>query len=213
VPDERDTRIAELERRLRARNAAGIRAPVALICLLGSLYLLWRELPDAAYAVSSSQPITRGREGDYRFDLLAANRYVQVHGTPTGAALWGQDRQGPFLVVALQDTPLLVRRPPLAGESWTPGRPPSPPLQTAFAIRGRLLREDQATAYREAFTRARQMAGIRARDGMLWIVVEGERPGEDRGALVTVALLALFAALNGWFALRSLRRQGPKRAG
>jgi hypothetical protein len=212
VPDERNTRIAELERSLRARNAVGIRAPVALICLLGSLYLLWRELPDAAYALSASQPITLGREGDYRFDLLATNRYVQLHGTPTGAALWGQDRQGPFLVVGLQDSPLLVRRPPFPGESWTPGRPPSPPLPTPFAIRGRLVREDQAATYREAFIRARQMPGIRARDGTLWIVIEGERPGEDRGALLTVALLGLFAVLNGWFALRSLVR-APGRTG
>lgn len=211
MPDPRDTRIAELEKRLRARGAVGVRAPVALLCLVGSLYLLSRELPDAAYALRPGQPVTLGHEGEYRFDLLASNLFVQLHGTPTGAAFWGQDRQGPFLVVGLQDTPLLVRRPPFPGESWTPGRPPPPPLQTPFGIRGRLLREDQAPAYREAFARARQLPGIRARDGTLWIVLEGERPGEDRGALVTAVLLGLFAALNGWFALGSLRRLGPQR--
>jgi len=185
---------------------------VAGFCLLGALFLLWRELPDARYALSPASPVTLGQEGDYRWGLLGSNLYVQLHGTPTGTAFWGQDRQGPFLVVGLQDTPVLVRRAPLPGETWTPGRAPSPPVATGFAVRGRLLREDDAPAYHDAFVRAHALAGVRPRDGRLWIVLEGERPGEDHGAPVTAALLALFAAFNGWFAWRSLlSARGPGR--
>jgi hypothetical protein len=212
VPEERDARIAELEARLRARRASGVRLPVALSCLLGALYLLSRELPDVRYALSSSAPLTLGREGEYRFEALKSNRYVQVHGTPTGTAFWGQDRQGPFLVVGLLDSPLLVRRAPLPAETWTEGRPPPPPVQTPFAVRGRLLAQAEAPAYREAFQKAQTLPGVRPRDGQLWIVLEGQRPREDWGAVVTAALLALFAAFNGLLAVEALRRLGGTKA-
>ena len=119
-------RIEELEARLRSRRASGIRFPVALLCLAGALYLLSRELPDVAYALSPAEPLTLGREGDYHFESLRRNRYAQMHGAPTSAGLWGQDRQGPFLVMGFLDTPVLVRRAPLPGETWTSGRPPPP---------------------------------------------------------------------------------------
>jgi hypothetical protein len=211
----REARILELENRLRAQRAPGVRLPVALVCLTGALYLLWRELPDVAYALSSVAPLTLGHEGAYRFESLANNRYVQLHGVPTGTAFWGHDRSGPFLVVGLDDTPLLVRRAPLPSETWTAGHPPPPPGQTPFAVRGRLLAESAAPAYREAFQKARQLPGVRARDGTLWLIVEGEKPGEDWGAVVTTVLLALFAAFNGWLAVQRLlprpRRQAQLR--
>jgi hypothetical protein len=206
VPEQREARIAELETRLRAKRASGVRLPVALVCLAGALYLLSRQAPEVRYALSSKVPLTLGREGEYRFEALRNNRYAQVHGTPTPTAFWGRDRQGPFLVVGLLDTPLLVRRAPLPSETWTDGRPPPPPVQTPFAVRGRLLQEAHAPAYREAFQKARQTAGLLPRDGQLWIVLEGERPGEDSGAVVTAVLLALFAAFNGVLALEALRR-------
>jgi hypothetical protein len=186
---------------------------VALVCLAGALYLFWRELPDVAYALSSASPLTLGQEGGYRFGALVNNRYVQLHGTPTGTAFWGQDRSGPFLVVGLLDTPVLVRRSPLPGESWTSGRPPPPPVPTPFALRGRLLGEREAPAYREAFQRARQLSGVRPKDGTLWIVLEGERPREDWGAVLTAVFLALFAAFNGWLAFRAAAAVGRRASG
>jgi hypothetical protein len=212
---QREARIAELEAGLRARTIPGVRLPVALVCLAGALYLFWRELPDVAYALSSASPLTLGQEGAYRFEALANNRYVQLHGTPTGTAFWGQDRRGPFLVVGLLDTPVLVRRAPLPGESWTSGRPPPPPLQTPFGVGGRLLGEHEAPAYRQAFLKARQLPGVRPKDGSLWIVLEGERPREDWGAVLTAVLLALFAAFNGWLAFSAVvqRRRGARARG
>jgi hypothetical protein len=210
--EPREARIAELEARLMAHRAPGVRFPVALLCLAGALYLLSRELPDVAYALSPSTPVSLGREGEYRFEALGNNRYVQLHGAPTTTAFWGQDRSGPFLVVGFLDTPVLVRRAPLPGETWTEGRPPPAPLQTPFAVRGRLLEERKAFAYREAFAKARQLPGLRPRDGRLWLVLEGERPRQDWGAVVTAVLLALFAAFNGWLAVmavvQSRRRKG-----
>ena len=207
VPEDRDARIAELQARLRARRASFVRAPLALLCLVGALYLLSREWPDVAYALSAAEPVTLGREGDYRLEDLAANRYVQVHGTPAATAFFGQDRQGPFVVVGLLDTPLLVRRAPLPSETWTPGRPPPPPERTPFAVRGRLLAEASAPAYRDAFARVRQLPGLRPHDGQLFIILEGERPAQDWGAVATAGLLLLFAAFNGWLLADSLRRR------
>ncbi len=207
APEHRDARIAELQARLRARRASFVRAPVALVCLLGALYLLYRELPDVAYALSSAEPLTLGREGDYRLEALRSNRYAQVHGTPAPTAFWGQDRQGPFLVVGLVDSPLLVRRAPLPAETWTAGWPPPPPVPTPFAVRGRLLQQSEAPAYREAFLGARQVSGLRPFEGQLWIVLEGERPRQDWGAVGTAVLLALFSAFNGWLLVDALRRR------
>ena len=207
TPEHRDARIAELQARLRARRASLVRAPVALVCLVGALYLLFRELPDVRYALSSSEPLTLGREGDYRFEALRSNRYAQVHGSPTAKAFWGQDRQGPFLVLGLVDTPLLVRRAPLPSETWTSGRPPPPPAQTPFAVRGRLLKQADAPSYREAFLLARQLSGLRPLDGQLWIVLEGEHPRQDWGAVGTAVLLLLFAAFNAWLLLAPLGRR------
>jgi hypothetical protein len=208
----REARIAQLETRLRAQRTAGVRLSVSLVCFVGALYLLWRELPDVAYALSSATPLTLGHEGAYRFETLASNRYVQLHGVPTATAFWGQDRGGPFLVLGLQDTPVLVRRAPLPSETWTPGHPPPPPLQTPFAVRGRLLAESAAPTYREAFQKARQLPGVRAREGRLWLVVEGEKPREDWGAVLTAVLLALFAAFNGWLAVRRVVRRPEGRS-
>ncbi len=211
VPQPRDARIAELEARLRAGRASLVRAPVALVCLLGALYLLYRELPDVLYALSPSEPLTLGREGDYRFEALASNRFVQVHGSPAATAFWGQDRQGPFVVVGLLDTPLLVRRAPVPSETWMAGRPPPPPAQTPFAVRGRLLRQTQAPAYRDAFLGARALPGLRPVNGQLWIVLEGERPRQDWGAVGTAVFLLVFAALNAWLFKHALRRRSGGR--
>ena len=207
TPEHRDARIAELQTRLRARRSSLVRAPVALVCLLGALYLLYREWPDVRYALSPAEPVTLGQEGDYRWEALHSNRYAQVHGTPTAKAFWGQDRQGPFLVLGLLDTPLLVRRAPLPAETWAPGRPPPPPVQTPFAVRGRLLRQGDAPGYREAFALARGLAGLVPVQGQLWIVLEGERPRQDWGAVGTAVLLGLFAAFNAWLLLDALRRR------
>jgi hypothetical protein len=209
----REARIAELEARLSARHRPGVRLSVSLVCLAGGLFLLWRELPDVRYALSTPTPLTLGREGEYRFEALANNRYVQLHGAPTTTAFWGKDRAGAFLVLGLLDTPLLVRRQPLADEAWTPGRPPPAPVQTPFAVRGRLLAEDAAPAYREAFQKARGVSGLRPRDGRLWLVVEGERPREDWGAVVAAVLLTLFCVFNGWLAVLTLaHRRRARRA-
>jgi hypothetical protein len=45
---------------------------------------------------------------------------------------------------------------------------------------------------------------VGAREGKLWLLVEGERPREDWGAVLTAVLLALFAGFNGWLAVRRL---------
>jgi hypothetical protein len=204
---ERDERIAVLERRLQRRTSVGVSAPVAVLAMALALAALWIfERKDWAYYVSPSEPVWVGREGEYRWDLLRSNRFVEIHGTPTTRGLYGQGS----VVVGLRDTPVLVRRRALPGEEWAPGTPKKPPQpnQTPFAVSGRLLSIDDAPAWaREAADQLRQGDEVRPVDGKTWILLAGERPRSDRSLLLITALLLTFTALNGYFLVKGLRRE------
>jgi hypothetical protein len=202
--EARAVRIEQLERRT-ARRVTGVQLPLALICLGAALYFLARQWPAVAYYFSSAQPHTLGSEGAYRFDQLRSNTFVQVHGVPLRTAFYGVERGQRIVVVPLQDTPLVVRRPVLPTEDWVPGKPPPPPDPRPFGVRGRLLREDAVDTYQDAFPQMRKLQGIRPIDGKLWVVVEGEHPGEDRGALIVALLLLGFAGLNVVLAIQGAR--------
>ncbi|QSQ16592.1 hypothetical protein [Myxococcus landrumensis] len=203
---DRDLRIAELESRL-ARRRLGVRPLASVMAIAVSLSLVLMQRRELAYFFSSPVPLTLGAEGEYRFDALASNRYAQVHGIPTARGAYEQDGAGLFVLVGLRESPFVVRRPALPGEDWVQGRAPPPPDARPFAIRGRLLAEDEAPRYRDALTLLRGMGELQPHDGKVWLIVEGERPREDRGlVLVTLALLA-FAALNAVLLIKGLSRR------
>ena len=194
-PEEaRDERIRQLERSTR-RRVTGVQFPVAVLCLAGALFLLWREAPDFAYFFASREPITLGSEGSYRFDQLRPNVFAQVHGVPLGTAFYGVERGARMVLVPLQDTPLLVRRPVLPTEDWVPGKRPPPPDPRPL---------DDVPGYRDAAAQLRAVQGLRPVEGRLWVLREGERPGEDRGPLLIALVLLGFGGLNVVLAVRGL---------
>jgi hypothetical protein len=199
--EARDERIRQLERSTR-RRVTGVQLPVAVLCLAGALFLLWREAPDVAYFFASREPITLGSEGSYRFDLLRPNAFAQVHGVPLGTAFYGVERGARMVLVPLQDTPLLVRRPVLPSEDWVPGKRPPPPDPRPFGVRGRLLPLEDVTGYRDSAAKLRAVPGLHPVDGRLWVLREGERPGEDRSPLVIALVLLGFGGLNAVLAVR-----------
>jgi len=204
-PEEaRALRIEQLERRT-ARRVTGVQLPLALLCLAAAVYFLVRQAPAVTYYFTSSEPVTLGSEGSYRFDRLRSNTFVQVHGVPLRTAFYGVERGQRIVVVPLQDTPLVVRRPVLPSEDWVPGKPPPPPDPRPFGVRGRLLRDDAVDAYQQAFPNMRKLPGLRPIDGHLWVVLEGEHPGEDRGALIVALLLVAFAGMNVVLAVQGAR--------
>jgi hypothetical protein len=204
-PEEaRALRIEQLQRRT-SRRVTGVQLPLALVCLGAAIYFGVRQAPAVAYYFSSPEPVTLGSEGSYRFDRLRSNTFVQLHGVPLRTAFYGVERGQKIVVVPLQDTPLVVRRPLLPSEEWVPGKPPPPPDPRPFGVRGRLLREDDLGAYHAAFPPMHRLAGLRPIDGRLWVVVEGEHPGEDRGALIIGLLLLGFAGLNVVLAVQGAR--------
>jgi hypothetical protein len=205
--EERERRIEELEARLARRGRTGVKPGVALAGLLLGLALLavqWREL---AWFFSPRTPLTLGAEGAYRFDSLASNRSAQVHGIPTTRGAYEREGGAFFVLVGLRDSPFVVRRAPLPGERWEQGRPPPQPDQTPFAIRGRLLAEEDAPRYREAFALLRRLGEVQPRDGRLWLLVEGERPGADRGRMLVALGLLAFVTVNAALLARGLRRR------
>jgi hypothetical protein len=176
----------------------------AALGIAAAAWLLSMERQDLAYFFSDREPISLGAEGDYHFDRLASNRYAQIHGTPTLRGAYAKEGGSVFVVLGLRDTPVLVRRPALPNEEWTPGKVPPQPDPRPFGVRGRLLSEQDAQKYRDGFEKLRGFGEVRPREGKLWILMEGERPGGDRGALLISAALVLFALLNLGFLIRSL---------
>ncbi len=207
----RDERIAQLERSTR-RRVTGVQLPVSVLCLVGALFLLVREAPDVAYVFARREPVTLGSEGAYRFDRLRANAFAQVHGVPLGTAFYGVERGARMVLVPLQDTPLLVRRPLLPTEDWVPGRRPPPPDPRPFGVRGRLRPLEDLPGYRVSLAQIQAVPGLRPVDGRLWVLREGERPGEDRGPLLVGLVLAGFAALNAVLAVRGAQALLQERA-
>jgi hypothetical protein len=199
---ERDQRIAELEARLR-RRGVGVRAPVAVLAMVvgGALLgMLWKDL---AYFFSSRTPLTLGAEGAYRYESLESNRYVQVHGIPTSRGAYGREGEDVYVVVGLRESPFLVRRRALPGEEWPAGKAPRQPDQRPFGVRGRLLAEEAAGRYGEGFKLLRELGEVQPRDGRLWLVVEGERPGSDLGVLLVGLVLLTFILGNAALLYRS----------
>ena len=199
--EARDERIRQLERSTR-RRVTGVQLPVAVLCLAGSLFLLVREAPDVGYFFARREPITLGTEGSYRFGELRPNVFAQVHGIPLATAFYGVERGARMVLVPLQDTPLLVRRPLLPTEDWMPGKRPPPPDPRPFGVRGRLLPLDDVPGYRDSAAQLKAVQGLRPVEGRLWVLREGERPGEDRSPLIIALVLLAFAGLNGVLAVR-----------
>ncbi|QRK08002.1 hypothetical protein JQX13_49970 [Archangium violaceum] len=204
--EERDRRIAELEARIQ-RRGVGVKAPVALLAMAVAGVLLGMMWKDLVYFFSPGTPLTLGAEGAYRYDLLESNRYVQLHGIPTLRGAYGREGEDVYVVVGLRESPFLVRRRALPGEEWASGRAPRQPDQRPFAIRGRLLAEEDAERYREGFKLLREMGEVQPRDGRLWMVVEGARPGGDKGLLLVALLLTAFILTNAALLLRSFKRK------
>jgi hypothetical protein len=207
IREERERRIAELEARQARRPRSPLRAPVALVGIGVAAALLVMQWREVGYFFSPRTPLSLGAEGEYRYEALASNRYAQLHGVPTTYGAYERDGDAVFVLVGLRDSPFVVRRPALKGEEWTQGQKPPRPDQRPFAVRGRLLSEEDASRYHEAFELMRSKGQVQPLQGRLWIIIEGQRPGEDLGRLAVTLLLVLVIAANGLFLVQGLRRR------
>jgi hypothetical protein len=195
---ERQERIAELEARLSKRGGVGVMPPVAALALMGAVWMLWMQSRELEYFRSDHTAIDLGAEGDYHFDRLVSNRYVQIHGVPTLRGVYGGDPKSTWVVVGLQQTQILVKRPTLQTEVWKEGSPPPPPDQRPFAVRGRLRGRYDAGKLAPAFEKMEQLGELKP----TWIIEEGAKPGSDFGAMGWFGALFAFAALNAWLLVR-----------
>lgn len=213
VQAEREARIRELEARLARRNPVGVRTPLAILGIAAAVALLWMNRLEIAYAFTPREPLVLGQEGDYRLGQLTSNRYAQIHGVPTVRGVYTREGSDVYVIVGLRDTPILVRRHALGGEDWKPGRTPPQPDQRPFKVGGRLLAEDDAWRYRDAFAKLKEWGEVHPANGKLWLLIEGQRPGEDRGMLGVAALLVGVIVLNVWFLWRLFAARREPAAG
>lgn len=202
--EDRERRIAELEAKLARPTNVGVTPLVAAVALAFSSYLIWGQRADLEYQFTApKEPIDLGAEGAYRFDLAQSNRYVQLHGAPSARGWFWVERNTTVVAVGVVDTPVILRRPTLPTEKWTPGEPPPRPDQRPFTVKGRLMsREEAPLKYADAFTEYEKWSGTPAK----WILLQEDKPGGDLGGQVWVAVLVAFAALNLWLLVRGTLR-------
>jgi hypothetical protein len=160
---------------LLARNPA-----LAILALAFSAWLMWDLGPDAAYFLSSREPIDLGGPGAYHLERARENKLVQVRGELAQAVPVTEARSGrPRTVGLLAGTNLVVDRPGRGG----------PPV-----FEGRLLPARARGDYAEA------VAALRAHGAELddrWMVLrDGDRPRKKWLPVAGWAILALLAAVN-----------------
>jgi hypothetical protein len=203
----REDGIAELEERIVRRGASGVSLPVSILAIVIAFGLLLARRQEISYFFASETPLILGVEGGYEFDRLKSNAYAQIHGIPTVRGLYATENGRRYVMVGVRDTPIVVRRHPLPGEEPMPGRAGPQPNQSPFGIRGRLLRQSDVPQYSESIGKLLRMGELRARDGAVWMLLEGERPGADLKTLFSTLALFAFVAINAWFVWRNLRHR------
>jgi len=204
----RDRRITELEARILRSSAVGVKIPVALTAIILSTLLLVLEREESAYYFSPRSPVDLGCEGQYRLERLESNRYAQLHGTPTVRGAYWREKSGTFVLVGVLGTPIVVRRKALSGEDWQPGKVPPQPDQRPFAVRGRLLSAQDSPQYRDALAKLASLGELTRPPEGLWLLLEGERPSSNFGAVLASAALLIFLLVNAallWQAIAQRR--------
>ncbi len=180
---------------------------MALTGMITSIIVLALERKDVAYFFAPRSPIDLGSEGEYRLERLTSNRYAQLHGVPSLRGAYWREGNATFVLVGVSGTPILVRRRSLAGEDWVAGSTPPQPNQSPFAVRGRLLSTQDGSRYRDGFAKLAAMGEMKAGPDALWILIEGERPASNLGALMTGTGLALFFLINAWLFWRAIQER------
>jgi hypothetical protein len=203
----REDRIAELEERIVRRGSGGVSLSVSILAILIASGLLVARRCEISYFFASKAPLMLGAEGEYEFDRLKSNAYAQLHGVPTFRGLYAVENGRRYVMVGVRDTPIVVRRHPLPGEEPLPGRVAPQPNQSPFAVRGRLLRQSDVPQYSDSIGKLLRIGELRAREGVVWMLLEGERPGADLKILFSTLALVAFVAINAWFIWRNLRHR------
>jgi hypothetical protein len=202
--EDQSKRIAELEAKLARPRNVGVTPVVAVVALLFIGALLWDQWADVEYQfIAPKEAIDLGSEGAYRFDLAQSNRYVQIHGSPSPRGWYWVERNTTVVAIGILETPVILRRPTLPNEAWTPGEPPPRPDARPFTVKGRLLSRNEAPAkYADAFKGYEAWSGAPAK----WILLQEDKPGGDLGGQAWLVLLAAFWAFNFWLLIRGTLR-------
>lgn len=192
--------MAQLEERLSRRASVGVMPPVAALALVIASWVIWNQRADVEYFFSSRDPITLGIEGEYHFEKGLNNRYALLHGGPTVRAAYGVEGNTHFVVIGVQNTPLLVKRNALPTEDWKVGTTPPPPDQRFFTAAGRLLTREGARRWEDAFVKHESFGDLKPK----WLLVEGARPGADLATMGWLGLVLAFGLVNFWLLLRGV---------
>lgn len=181
-----------------------------------ALYLLAGMKDDIAYYFSPADPIELGRPDDYHGERAEHDRYGAIVGAPGRAAARYEKFEATALarrrweIVVVQGTEILVRRAmPGPVLPRPPGQRQPPPDPALFSAAGRLLRDDRAPEFRDAF-RILAERGELAPKQHAYLMLDGERPRSAWQTPVGMAILLAFIAANAAALWRAYRPRRPK---
>jgi hypothetical protein len=157
------------------------------------------------YWFGNPKPVDLGSIQKYHFDRLANDAYAVIQGSPSAVAQRYKRLGQNFEIVAIQDTPVLVRRPPKWGEMPMHNGKPAPPDTSSFVARGRLIQDQSIPEYAPAFEYFLEKRVIIPRDNSLYVLLEGEVPRSGWKTPTIAAGLLFFLAWNARALLKALR--------
>lgn len=208
VAHARRRRIEELEARA-DRPARGVSPWVFLLAAGALLYFITQQRADLAYWLSPRAALNLGVRGEYRLEELVSQRYVELHGVPGRRGLYAREQGRTFVIVAIAETPILLRREALPTEDWSIEAPlPPRPDPRPFSVRGRLVARHEAPRFEQAFVELLRDGELRPHRERSFVLLESVRPTDMwPSVLITAALLGLLG-LNAAMFLSALGGRG-----
>jgi hypothetical protein len=168
------------------------------------LFLLLGMIADLSFFLSSTVPIDLGTPSDYHAERARDGIYARlgdIHGKLVGhfeRFEWNDFTKRQWDVVVATGTDIVLRR--------ASGAPVSEP----FAAEGRLIRDDHAPEYSDAFQLSVLRGGLEPK-GHAFILLDGSRPRHGWTTPVISIVLAVFVVVNGLALVRAFGRRSRAR--
>jgi hypothetical protein len=202
-PDDPLAELAALEAAAVARRARAARVLRygALVVAASFLFLLRGDL---VYAFAPAQPLELGGPLEFNLDREVTQRFAHVTGVPGGQAANVSHMGRQLRAFGLLGSNVLVVQDLGKVDSAS-----APARGEAFAVSGRLLRDDDAVELRNIFRLLQQSGILSTQEGHAYALMAGEAPRSSWALPLELLGIVLFIGVNFRAAARMVRPVAP----